>query len=133
MFRKNITLASAKKIVDTINALISAGDPATAESMRAWFNSQFRDFRIERMMDGSRVVGYEVKSDLYGVDSLRETEVRTPGSRKQKPEAMQSEITSAATMPRSRAQRRQDMIDSIAAMQDELPLFDLEDISAAVG
>ena len=61
MFRDNITLSTARKIADTINALTSAGDPATAEMMRRWFNASFRGFRLERVMDGKRTQGQDVR------------------------------------------------------------------------
>ena len=82
MFRKAITTTTASKITATVNALASAGDPATAELMRAWFNRTFKGFAIEQVTDGKRrILGYRLTSDLYGVD-LRETEVKAPVARK---------------------------------------------------
>ena len=81
MFRKAITTTTASKIATTVNALASAGDPATAELLRAWFNRTFKGFVIEQVTDGRRILGYKLTSDLYGVD-LRETEVKAPVARK---------------------------------------------------
>ena len=81
MFRKAITTTTASKITATVNALASAGDPATAELMRAWFNRTFKGFAIEQVTDGRKILGYRLTSDLYGVD-LRETEVKPPVARK---------------------------------------------------
>lgn len=81
MFRKAITTTTASKITATVNALASAGDPATAELMRTWFNRTFKGFSIEQVTDGRRILGYKLTSDLYGVD-LRETEVKAPVARK---------------------------------------------------
>lgn len=82
MFRKAVTTTTASKITATVNALASAGDPATAELMRRWFNQTFEGFVIEQVTDGKRrILGYRLTSDLYGVD-LRETEVKPPVARK---------------------------------------------------
>lgn len=75
MFHKPITTASATKIADTVTALMSAGDPATAAALRCWFNGNFRGYRIEEVRDGKRIVGYKLTSSVYGLD-LRETEVK---------------------------------------------------------
>ena len=81
MFKKPVTIATATKIATTVNALMSAGDPATAESLRRWFNATFRDFVIEQVTDEKRIMGYKLTSSVYGLD-LRETEVKAPVARK---------------------------------------------------
>lgn len=82
MFRKDITVNSAKKVVDAVKALANAGDPATAEAMRRWFNSSFRGYTITTIMDGKRITGYRLESEKYGVE-IREVAVKCPGARKE--------------------------------------------------
>lgn len=127
MFRNNITLASAKKIADTINALISAGDPATAEMLRGWFNHQFRDFRVERMMEGKKIVGYELKSSIYGDATLKATEVRAP---LRSPRKFEPETGSAVARSRTPS-RRDDLTERLTTVL--CSAFDADEESEVAG
>lgn len=82
MFRKSISLASAKRIAATVTGLVSAGDPATAEALRRWFNATFAAFTLEKLTDDDgRISGYRLTSALYP-EALQETATRQPGAKR---------------------------------------------------
>ncbi len=97
MFRKNITVMSAKKVVDAVKALANTGDIATAEVLRKWFNATFRGFAISTVLEGKRIMGYRLESECFGTE-IREVAVKCPGTKRvaQIPAVSQTEGTAAS-------------------------------------
>lgn len=82
MFRHPIALQSARRIAATVAALHSAGDFATAETLRKWFNRSFTDYAIDRQVSEGRIIGFMLKSGQYS-EPLKLIPTRQPGARRQ--------------------------------------------------